>query len=80
MQALKELMFLSSVLVPRPVVPRRRRLTLPSQRMEPFSREQSEMPSVRKVWRSFSMKRRASSGVRRSGSVTSSMSGVPQRL
>ena len=30
-------MFLSSVLVPSAVVPRRRRLTLPSQRMEPFS-------------------------------------------
>ena len=73
-------MFLSSVLVPSPLEPRRRRLTLPSQRMEPLSMEQSEMPSARNVRRSFSMKRRASSGVRRSGSVTSSMSGVPQRL
>ena len=73
-------MFFISVLVPSAVVPRRRRLTLPSQRMEPFSSEQSEIPSVRKVWRSFSIKRRASSGVRRSGSVTSSISGVPQRL
>lgn len=71
---------MSSVFVPSFVSPRRRRLTLPSQRMEPFSIEQSEMPSVRNTRRSFSMNRRASSGVRRSGSVTSSMSGVPQRL
>ena len=73
-------MFFISVLVPSPISPRLRRLTLPSQRIDPDSKEQSEMPSARKVWRSFSMKRRASSGVRRSGSVTSSMSGVPQRL
>ena len=72
--------FFISQRVPNSLVPRRRRLTLPSQRMEPISMEQSEMPSVRKIWRSFSMKRRASSGLRRSGSVTSSMSGVPQRL
>ena len=77
---LNELMFFISVLVPNFVSPRRRREMLPSQRIEPLSSEQSEMPSVRNVWRSFSMKRRASSGVRRSGSVTSSMSGVPQRL
>ena len=77
---MNELMFFISVLVPNSVVPRRRSEMLPSQRIEPLSSEQSEMPRVRKVWRSFSMKRRASSGVRRSGSVTSSMSGVPQRL
>ena len=77
---LNELMFFISALVPRLVSPRRRRLMLPSQRMEPFSSEQSLMPSVLNVCCSFSMNRRASSGVRRSGSVTSSMSGVPQRL
>lgn len=42
--------------------------------------EQSEMPSVTKMRRSFSINRRASSGVRKSGSVTSSIKGVPQRL
>lgn len=38
------------------------------------------MPSVTKMRRSFSINRRASSGVRKSGSVTSSISGVPQRV
>ena len=77
---LKELRFFISQRVPNFSVPRRRSEMLPSQRMEPDSMEQSEMPMVRKIWRSFSMKRRASSGLRRSGSVTSSISGVPQRL
>ena len=41
---------------------------------------QSEMPSDSQISRSFCAKRRASSGVRMSGSVTSSISGVPARL
>ena len=40
-------MFFSSVFTPSFVEPRRRRLTLPSQRMEPSSMEQSEMPMAR---------------------------------
>ena len=41
---------------------------------------QSEMPSDSQMRRSFCAKRLASSGVRMSGSLTSSMSGVPARL
>ncbi len=80
-------MFLISALVPKgtsaalaPGAGRLRMDTFASTRMDPSSMLQSLMPSVRKMSRSFCAKRRASSGVRMSGSVTSSMSGVPARL
>ena len=73
-------MFLSSVFVLSSVSPGRRRLTLASTRSEPFSMSHSETPSATIVSRRKAAKRDACSGVRRSGRVTISMSGVPQRL
>jgi hypothetical protein len=67
-------MFLISALVPNSVSPRGRTLTFASTRMEPSSMLQSEMPSVSQMSRSVWANRRASSGVRMSGSLTSSMS------
>ena len=77
---LNEFMFLSSVLVPKPVSPRRRTETLASQRSDPFSMSQSETPIVCSVFLSRPRNATACSGERRSGSVTISTSGVPQRL
>jgi hypothetical protein len=56
----------------------RRTLTFASTRIEPSSMLQSEIPSESQMSRSFWAKRRASSGVRMSGSLTSSMSPVPR--
>ena len=77
---LNEFMFLSSVLVPSSVDPAGRSETLASQRIEPFSMSQSDTPIVRSVLRSSARNATACSGERRSGSVTISTSGVPQRL
>ena len=77
---LNEFMFLSSVFVPSSVDPAGRTETLASQRIEPFSMSQSDTPIVRSVLRSSARNATACSGERRSGSVTISTSGVPQRL
>ncbi len=75
-----EFMFLSSVLVPSSVSPRGRTEMLASQRSEPSSMLQSLTPSVSIVFLSSVRNRFACSGVRMSGSVTISTSGVPTRL
>jgi hypothetical protein len=77
---LNEFMFLSSVLVPSPISPARRTETFASQRSDPFSMSQSDTPIVWSVFFSRPRKATACSGERRSGSVTISTSGVPQRL
>ena len=77
---LNEFMFLSSVLVPNAEAPAGRTETLASQRSDPFSMSQSETPIVCRVFRSRSRNATACSGELRSGSVTISTSGVPQRL
>ena len=46
-QILERVHILQLGLHAQPVEPRRRRLTLPSQRMEPSSMEQSEMPMAK---------------------------------
>ena len=73
-------MFFSSVLVPSSVEPAGRIDTLASQRSEPSSMLTSETPSWRRVVRSRVSQSCACSGECRSGSVTISTSGVPQRL
>ena len=73
-------MFLTSALTPSSSWPRGRTDTFASTRIEPSSMLQSLTPSDRKMSRSFCANRRASSGVRMSGSLTSSMSAVPARL
>ena len=73
-------MFFSSVLVPYSVEPIGRSETLASTRSEPFSMSHSDAPIATTVARSRVRNRRASSGERRSGSVTISSSGVPTRL
>ena len=73
-------MFLSSAFGRNSCSPGRRTETFASQRSEPFSMSQSETPIAWIVAFSSVRKRRAASGVRRSGSVTISSNGVPQRL
>ena len=72
-------MFLSSVLVPNPS-PGRRREMLASQRSEPSSMFTSETSSDSTRLFSWVRNARVCSGVRRSGSLTISTSGVPPRL
>ena len=76
----KEFMFFSSVLTPSSVEPARRTEMLASQRSEPSSMFTSLTPRRRSVLRSSFSHSPACSGVRRSGSVTISASGVPPRL
>ena len=73
-------MFFSSALVPSSLEPAGRIETLASQRSEPSSMLTSETPSWRSVVRSRISHSWACSGECRSGSVTISTSGVPQRL
>ena len=75
-----EFMFLSSVLVPSVSVPTGRIEMLASQRSEPSSMLTSLTPSARSVARSIRSHSAAAVASRRSGSVTISASGVPQRL
>ena len=73
-------MFFSSVLTPNSLLPAGRTETLASQRSDPFSMSQSETPTVCSVFFRSARNATACSGDRRSGSVTISTSGVPQRL
>jgi hypothetical protein len=73
-------MFLSSVLVPSVASPAGRIDTFASTRSEPSSMFTSDTPMRRSVAWSRRPKSAASAAERRSGSVTISTSGVPQRL
>ena len=75
-----EFMFLTSTRVPKASVPTGRSDTFASTRIWPFSIAASEAPMVTSSSRSSSAYRRACSAVLTTGSVTISMSAVPERL
>ena len=75
-----EFMFLTSTRVPNASVPTGRSETFASTRIWPFSSAASDAPIVTSSSRSSSAYRRACSPVRTTGSVTISISGVPERL
>ena len=73
-------MFLTSTLVPYSVAPLGRTETLASQRKLPCSMSAVETPMYWRMERSLVRYCRASSGLRKSGSPTTSMRGTPARL
>ena len=75
-----ELRFFISVRTPSASLPTGRTETLTSARMDPSCILQSETPRKSSSVRSRSRKSAASSPERKSGSVTISISGTPQRL
>ena len=75
-----EFRFLISTLVPSVVAPRGRSETLASQRSEPSSMLPSHTPMKSSTARKALRYAAASSGERRSGWLTVSISGMPERL